>query len=694
MLRKLPRATIDFETRSTVSLKAVGTWQYSIHPKTEVLCLVFRLPHWPSAVTSYWHPEFPVCDIQETYEANKLAELFDWITSGKIVEAHGAWFERCIWKNIMVARYGFPDIDQSQWRCSAAQAAVVSYPRGLDVALKAANLALRKDAEGSKVMKKMTKPRKPRKAEREAWALAHGSAPHPTLYWESQELLDKLLAYCRQDVLAEEGLSYVLPDLSASETELYLLDQRINERGFQLDRDAVTAALSLLAKETAKLNAELSILTKGKVHKATQRDRMLMWLEEDEGLSLPNTTADTLDDWLASDEPMTPAARRGIEIMRTLGRSSTAKYQSMKNWMSKKDARVRGGLLFHGASTGRWTGSGVQPHNFPKGTLKEDSEPNKKIDIERLWRILKVKNTRPIKIYYKTTVMEALAHALRGAIVARKNHDLYVADFAAIEARVVLWLADDQEALDIFRQHKDIYCDMASSIYGYKVNKDKHPTERGMGKIAILGLGYQMGAAKFLATCANFGITITEEFAKKVVDTYREKYWRVKQLWYDQEAAAIKCVKTGKIQQCGYVTWTVDKKFLYCGLPSGRKLAYPNPIVRDEATSWGAQKETLTFMGVDSYTHQWRRQTTYGGMIVENITQAVARDLLAEAISRCEQTGVYLPVLSVHDEVIAEVARGTGSLKEFDSLLKQVPKWARGCPVDADSWCGPRYQKK
>jgi DNA polymerase len=299
----------------------------------------------------------------------------------------------------------------------------------------------------------------------------------------------------------------------------------------------------------------------------------------------------------------------------------------------------------------------------------------------------------PVKPLVDYVTMEVLSHALRGAIVASEGKVLYVADYASIEARVVMWLAGEKKALDIFRSGADIYLDMASSIYGYPCNKHDHPKERGMGKIAILGLGYQMGWSKFQSQCADFGALITDEFAQQVVNAYREKYRRVKQMWWDQEAAAITAVvRRGGVVRCGRIEWAVSGRFLYARLPSGRKLAYPDPQIRKRPTPWGEEKNALTFMGVNSYAHQWQRQTTYGGSLVENITQAVARDIMAEAMLRCEANGRFVPVLTVHDEIVTEGAPAQ-SVQEFEQLVAECPDWATGLPIAAEGWSGFRYHK-
>jgi DNA polymerase len=384
-----------------------------------------------------------------------------------------------------------------------------------------------------------------------------------------------------------------------------------------------------------------------------------------------------------------PKVRRALEIVRALGRSSTAKYKSMKDWMAR-NGRVYGGLLYHGASTGRWSGKGVQPHNFPK--------PTQHVDVDDLWKTLKRGRREDIMATYRS-VMEALANALRGAITASKGNVLYVADYAGIEARVLLWLAGEEEALEMFRQGLDIYCDMAESIYGYPCNKKDHPAERALGKVGILGLGFQLGSGGFERACAvnpelkAKGIVVGEELAQQTVDAYRAKYWRVVALWKEQETAAMKAVQTGKRVFAGRMVWFVQGRFLYCQLPSGRKLAYAYPEVKLVEMPWGAQKESLTFMAVHPKTKKWVRQKTYGGCLVENITQAVARDLMAYGMWQAEKSEDYRVVLSIHDELVAECPKGHGSVHAFEQLMATLPDWGEGCPVTAEGWTGFRYKK-
>jgi DNA polymerase len=410
------------------------------------------------------------------------------------------------------------------------------------------------------------------------------------------------------------------------------------------------------------------------------------WFNE-MGLPLEDTQGTTIDSWLKRED-LDPTVRRALELVRALGRSSTAKLVAGQDWANPVTWKVHGGLLYHGAGTGRWSGSGVQPHNFPRGTIK---------DMELAWQTIKSRDIGLMMMLYDD-VMTLLSHALRGMIVASPGKKLMVADYAAIEARVVMWLADDEEALEVFRSGKCIYMEMATEIYGRPItDKVKQADERQMGKQAVLGLGYQMGAAKFQATLAEkWGIHIELDFAQRIVDAYREKFWRVKKMWWDQEKAAIAAVKApGRRIKCGKVEWMCVDGFLHCKLPSGRLLGYADPLIVQKGMPWNPndKRDCLTYMGVDPYTKKWRRQDTYGGMLVENITQAVARDLMADAMLRCHREGLYQVILSVHDELIAECDIDRGSVKDFEAAMAHTEEWAKGCPVKAEGWTGYRYKK-
>lgn len=692
------KATVDFETRSACSLKKSGAWKYSLDPSTQILCLVYRLPHWKPGVTQLWHPAFPQCGMLEGFNGESLLELIDWIEWGGPLEAYNVFFERAIWTNILTPKYDFPLPAWDQWRCSAAKAAAHALPRSLTDAGAALNLKLQKDDAGHKLMMKISKPRKSRKKERETWAKNHIKPPK-YLWWEDRDLFERLFAYCRQDVLSEEALSEYLEDLNDLETRYYCLDQKINQRGFYLDIPGIRTALQLIHGEVHRLNGELADLTEGQVQKATQRTKLKKWLDTQD-VHLFDTKGSTIDELLSQNDDaekeadelppwvdkLNPSARRALEILRMLGRSSTAKYETMLAWACP-DGRVRGGLLYHGATTGRWSGAGVQPHNFPKGTIK-------KFNMDHAWDVILSGDRHRILAEYPS-VMETLACALRGAIIAPEGKQLYVADYAAIEARVLMWMAREKDGLRLFREGKNLYIDMAQAIFpGREITKESK-IEYPVGKTSILGLGYGMGPGKFVSAVKTItGLDIDEVFAEEVVATYRNKYAEVKSFWYKTEECAVAAVlHPGTVIHQDRLLWQQIGDFLFCTLPSGRRLSYPYPELRDKETPWGDMRPELTFMGVDVYTHQWKRQHTYGGKLVENVIQAVSRDLMAYALQASEDSGIYHPILSVHDEIIAEAELGTGSIKEFETLLATPPAWAKGCPIAAEGWVGTRYRK-
>jgi DNA polymerase bacteriophage-type len=656
-----PRATIDFEGRSACDIMKQGAWIYSEHPSTQVTCLGIRLPHWPEA--RLWAAPIKYSwGIQDTLDPEALAELFIWISRGGLVEAHNAFFERAMWRNICVARMGWPEVPETSWRCSAAKASMHSLPRSLGAACAALDLPIQKDGEGRRVMLKLCKPRKPRKPELlllEALAKAkadmelareleieeqlRSSGWDGQYFWhDDPEDLKILFAYCCTDVDSEHGLSEALPDLPEGELRIWQMDQAMNLRGVLSDVKLAKAALRLVDKVAAQMTRELASITGIEGLKASQRAVIKAWLAE-QGVALADTTGATLDEWLAKEDfkKNKPHCHRVVRIVREVNRTSTAKYTAVLQ-MAAIDNRIRDLMMYHGASTGRWSGKGLQPHNFPRGSIK---------DMEFAVQVLMTEDIELIRMLYGE-VIEVLSGALRGVLVASEGRDFMVADYAAIEARVIAWLAHANAALEVFRSGKCIYMDMATEIYGYPVtDKKKQADERQMGKQAILGLGFGMGFVTFLFTCHKYGIRFSKQQVRKIVgtrwrdiedymeryffperfcedkditsakrngktrrnriegkglvlaevihelilmkhivDAYRRKYPTIVQMWEDVEAAAVAAVRApGRrvFSKLGRCTFVVERRFLKCYLPSGRALYYCDPRLVNRKTPWG-----------------------------------------------------------------------------------------------------------
>lgn len=718
-------AFIDFETRSAESVRDVGGWLYSRHPSTQLLCMGFFVPGMTDV--GLWHRAHPLVGIEESPPP---LQLFEHIEGGGLVEAHNAFFERVVWENVAHKRMGWPRLPSIQLRCSASRASMSSLPRALGDAVRALGLEERKDGDGKKAMLKVSRPRKRRKGEPESDEL---------LWNEDPDDLQTTWEYCRQDVRAEMGLSAAIPQLSERELRLWLLDQEMNYRGVMFDRDMAARALDLAARAKSEMNAELYSMTG--IESATKRAAVKKWLEENEQLVMADTTKDSID-FALSSQHISGRARRVLDILRSVNRTSTRKYQAVLDRTDPCDGRARDLLMYHGASTGRWSGKGIQVQNFPRGNVKDmDAACEDIMSGDLAW----VEAMRG-------DVMDFLSGALRGLVVAPPGRNLMVADYSAIEARCVLWLAEAMEALDVFRTGGDIYCDMATGIYGYKVSKKEHPGERQFGKQAILGLGYGMGFLTFFLTCRKYGIYFSMEqcrgilgssmvqyvdrmrdhlfprptgepsdrmrsmqalkvrtrllearqdpegvlvelaLMKYVVDVYRRRYPRVKAMWTEQETAAVEAVRNpGAVTRAGRIAWKVHGRFLCCKLPSGRLLRYCDPSLVMVKTQWGEAKPALRYMSVGATT-KWERTYTYGGKLTENITQAVARDIMAEAIVRIKDGGhPYDVLMTVHDELVSEVDEGIGSVKEFENIVSELPSWAIGCPIDAEA---ARYDRR
>ncbi len=692
----------DFETRSKADLKVVGAWKYSLHPSTDALCLAWYASNGEKGL---WHRGHPC--ISASPLPTRLFELIS--DPSTLLCAHNAFFERAIWLNVCVAKLGWPSVLESQWRCSAAQAAACSLPRALGAVGHALKLDVVKDDEGKRVMMKVSKMAKATKKLPERW----------------NESIDDLMDtwdYCEQDVMAERALHLSIPELSAKEQRVWEVTEAMNLRGVPIDVEGAQRALELAAEHVRRLNVELLEITKT-ISSAGQRAKVTRWLQ-DQGVTIEDTTAATLDALLKDPDPfhLSDKARRVIEIVRSAGRTSTKKYDAMIE-MACQDARAYGLVMYHGASTGRLTGKGLQPHNFPRGR----KDVNKNMDLA--WDMIHHGSLEDIEMCYGDP-MEFLSCAIRGAIKAPEGRIFYCGDYAAIEARVVFWLADEKHGLNLFRRGEDVYCDMASDIYGRKITKADEK-ERMFGKQAILGLGFQMGFVKFLITCRSYNISFTKKqiidivgpgnyvniaqwiqdkawgsvkkqmpgatvddlpslvLMKYVVERYRNRYPAVPKLWEKYNEASIRAVQNpGKRYRVGRVSWFMRNEFLCCELPSGRLMRYPFPQVEN-----GRYGEKLTYMTIDSVTNQWVRVDTYGGKEVENATQAVARDVQVDANTRLEDSGIYFPILTVHDELVSEADEGSGSLEEYDRLMVVGSEWADGLPIAVESWRGFRYRK-
>lgn len=642
--------SVDFETRSTTDLRKSGVYRYAEDPHTDVWCMAYRISDGPVKVWTMGQP-FP-------------SELRSSLDNGAYLRAWNAQFERVIWQRIMTPRHGWPEMPNDRFVCVMVLGKAAGLPGSLAQAAQAMKLTEGKDMAGNRLMLQMAKPRR-----------VEDDTP---VWWDDPTKLKRLYAYCAQDVVVESALFDLMPPaMNKRERAIYLLDQSVNDKGVALDTGLIHAAKKRASSESAKLSKEMKAVTGGAVAGVTKLPDLKAWLAV-KGVHVDSLDKAAIGELLSLDG-LTPDVRRAVEIRGEAAKSSVQKLAAMLACVGK-DGRARGLLQYYGAGTGRWAGRLIQPQNFPRGAVKITP------DIIEAIRTGGDLGDSPL---------ETLSSALRGTIIAPPNTSMYAADYAQIEARVVAWLAGQDDLLTLFASGGLVYETMAATIFRKPVG-EVTPEERQVGKMAILGCGFQMGARRFAEQAG-----VDEELAKVAVTAYRERNYRIKALWYRLQDTAISAVRLSSRQRVevpgtgGKLAFRVDPRgWLAMDLPSGRSLWYRSPRLIERPVPW-SDTETRPAVVIDTlngYTRKWEAQTMYGGLWTENATQAVARDIMADALLRVAADGRFQPILTVHDEILAE-GPTDGNSEDFVSLLAQTPRWAAGCPIAAEGWKGDRYRK-
>mgnify|MGYP001019034086 CR=1 FL=1 len=651
---------IDIETYSDENLKEVGVYKYVNSPNFMILLFAY----------AFDDEDVIVVDLASGEELPErvLRALTD---KSVIKTAFNAQFERvCINK--------FYGLNTINWECTMIKSWSLGFPGSLD-----------------KVGEIIGLPQDQKKLWTGKNLIRIFSVPHKTTSKEQVSLMphtyrvlpedrptewEQFKEYCGQDVVTERAIRKKLnmfPEIPA-ENKLYQLDQAINDRGVMIDLQMAQAAIDIDTEQTNRLTSEYQEVT-GLPNPNSLTD-LKKFIKDKTGKSVSSITKNNMQE-LQEKAKDYPDILRALEIRQMLSKTSISKYKKMLE-VTCDDDRARGLLQFYGASnTGRWAGRLIQVQNLPQNHIK---------DLDTARKIVKTGDLDFLEMMYDNP-SDILSQCIRPAIIPRPGYKFAVADFSAIEARVIAWFAGEKWRLDVFKGHGKIYEASAAQMFKVPIESiHKGDSLRQKGKIAELALGYQGGKGALISMGA-LKMGLNESELPELVNQWRASNTKIVKFWYDTEAAVIEAVENRTTVKIKNNLKAIYKSgMLFLELPSGRRLAYVKPKIVDHDKFMGKKK--IIFQGVDSKTYQWKDSDTYGGKLVENIVQATARDCLAHSMLKLDEAG-YKIVMHVHDEVIIEIEKDRNELETITEIMGQEIPWARGLPLRADGYECEYYQK-
>lgn len=651
--------SIDIETRSSVDIGKAGLYKYAQSPDFQILLFAYQLDEEPVKIVDL------ACG--ESIPLVILSAIED---PGVLKHAYNAAFE---WYCLNRAGY---ETTLEQWQCTMAHGLYCGYTAGLDATGKAIGLPQDKQkmTVGKALIRYFCTPCKPTKANggriwNQPW--------HDKVKWELFK------DYCKQDVVTEHAILKRLDlfPMPEAEEQLWQMDVLMNACGVRVDTTLIDGALYLDTVSTQKLTDEAISLTG--LQNPNSQQQLLQWIR-DNGAEADNLQKATVTELLDRDNP--DKVQRMLEIRQQLGKTSIKKYVAMDTARGEGD-RVRGLTQYYGANrTGRWAGRLVQLQNLPRNYLKT-------LDYAR--NLVKAKNYDGVKLLYGN-VPDTLSQLIRTAFIPSEGHKFVVADFSAIEARVIAWLAGEQWVNEVFATHGKIYEATASQMFGVPVERimkgNPEYSLRQKGKVATLALGYQGGTSALIAMGA-LQMGLTEEELPDIVQRWRQANPRIRDLWYAVEQAALTVMQTAQPQAIRGLIFALEgdliygQSFLTVQLPSGRKLFYPKPFLKENQFG----KMAIHYYTVGQQTRKWEVTSTYGGKMTENLVQAIARDCLAVTLERVAAKGLQV-VFHVHDEVIIDAPMET-TVDEVCGLMAEPVPWAPGLVLKGAGFESNYYMK-
>jgi DNA polymerase bacteriophage-type len=634
---------IDFETRSTIDVTDVGATYYARHASTIPLICCYAI-------------DGGEIETVTDFESDPFVGLEDCT-----FVAHNIGFERAIiW--YCLPHWNFPE----RWIDTAAMARRAGLPGSLDGAATALNLEHLKDTRGKALIRLFSMLQKPTKKSGQ-------SKPHFVNIADRQSEFREFIDYCKLDVATERDLFWSIGPEIMTPSEQAALERNIisNERGIQIDTLALRNMIRIIESEEKRACVALNAITEGAITTPNQVAKIA------EFCGMPGISAMAVKELLDNPDDLDAESAAVLRIRQDVGRSSVKKAYALNNRVTPNN-RAHDLTIYHAAHTGRETGTGPQPLNMPRGRFT-----GRYADMCEAIYLIRQNDVNALRLKYGS-VLDAVSSCLRGMFIASPGKTLYCADMSSIEARLVFWFAGETRTLQSYREGVDLYKVLACDIYSKALDAVTKP-EREIGKRGILGLGFGMGARRFVGMVKEqSGLDIELSLAEKAKTAYRNKYKLVPRLWYAIEKAAKRAVATRETVQCGRVSYHLDRQWLVCTLPSGRDLRYFQPQIDED--------QQLTYMGLVAAKGRrvWKREHTYGGKLVENMVQATARDLLQVFMARIESGG-YDIVLTVYDEIVCE--KSNGSLEEIIEVMSAPAPWCSDLPLGAEGWQGKRYRK-
>ena len=654
---------IDFETRSFCDIRKHGAVVYAEDPTTELLCMSYKIGD--DEVRSY----------DPRYE--ELPEFMHELGSGKyVVRSWNQSFERAITRHVL-------GVDPGNLECWMDTMAVARQ-NGLPGALGDCGMAMRL---GDDIVK----------SETGKVLINYLSKPYRGAFREDEGRLQDMMRYCDQDVVAESTICEYLPPMSERERKIWVLDQKINERGVPIDVENVKLAVEMFRQVKEKNRATLERLCG--VSNPGSGPEMKDFFER-QGIKLLNLQAATLDKLVRNSDNLPPLVQEMLPFYQAYKRSPITKLQGMLDRTSA-DGRMRGAMLYHGAGTGRWSSVGINTQNLPRPTVFNVNEMIDLFDVFELDTLCEgaivcyCDNAPACGHPTGTDPTSFLASSIRGMIKATPGKRFLINDYDQIEARITAWLAQEHTLIDTFLSGRDPYIAQAAVMF-HKRYEDVSKEERFLGKIAILALGFGGGVGAFISMATQFGRDdITEAIADPIVKSFRAANPGITKLWTDIEQAALKAVQSKghvfNVGTHGFLKFRCSPTAPYClemRLPSGRTLKYWYPKIG--VGKFGGP--VLQHEGPDSETRRWMQIEAWYGKLTENAVQAIAADFLREALLDLDTEG-YHPVLHVHDEVICEEDEGFGSVEEMSAIMCRERAWFKGFPIAASGEDIARYSK-